>query len=125
VTAESATVLVVEDEGEIRSLIREVLQIAGYRVLEASDRAQALKLADAHPGGLDLMVLDLKMPGLSTADLVGRIRTARPDTRVLYISGQPHEDVVAQSGPLPPGAFLQKPFTVVSLTETVRRILGA
>jgi two-component system, cell cycle sensor histidine kinase and response regulator CckA len=125
VTAESATVLVVEDEGEIRSLIREVLQIAGYRVLEASDRAQALKLADAHPGGLDLMVLDLKMPGLSTADLVGRIRTARPDTRVLYISGQPHEDVVAQSGPLPPGAFLQKPFTVVSLTETVRRVLGA
>jgi two-component system cell cycle sensor histidine kinase/response regulator CckA len=123
--AESATVLVVEDEGEIRSLIREVLQIAGYRVLEASDRDEALKLADAHPGGLDLMVLDLKMPGLSTAALVGRIRTARPDTRVLYISGQPHEDVVAQSGPLPPGAFLQKPFTVVSLTETVRRVLGA
>jgi two-component system, cell cycle sensor histidine kinase and response regulator CckA len=84
-----------------------------------------LKLADAHPGGLHLMVLDLKMPGLSTADLVGRIRRARPDTRVLYISGQPHEDIVARSSPLPPGAFLQKPFTVVSLTETVRRVLGA
>ena len=121
----AATVLVVEDEGEIRSLIREVLQIAGYRVLEASDGDEALKLADAHPGGLDLMVLDLKMPGLTTADLVGRVRSRRPDTRVLYISGQPHEDIVTQSGPLPPGAFLQKPFTVVSLTETVRRVLGA
>ncbi|HEY3065181.1 MAG TPA: response regulator [Methylomirabilota bacterium] len=122
---EAATVLVVEDDGEIRSLIREVLHLAGYRVLEAGDGDAALKLAVSHPGDLDLMILDLKMPGLGTAALVGRVRGARPATRVLYISGQPHEDVVSQSGPLPPGAFLQKPFTVVSLTETVRRVLAA
>ena len=121
---EPATVLVVEDEPEIRSLIREVLQIAGYRVLEANNGDDALRLAATHPGNLDLMILDLKMPGLSTDALVGRVRAARGATRVLYISGQPHEDVIARSGPLPPGAFLQKPFTVVSLTETVRRVLA-
>ena len=122
--SEAATVLVVEDEPEIRSLIREVLQIAGYRVLEADNGDNALHLVGTHPGNLDLMILDLKMPGLRTGDLVGQIRSARGATRVLYISGQPHEDVVALSGPLPPGAFLQKPFTVVSLTESVRRVLA-
>jgi DNA-binding response OmpR family regulator len=121
---EPATVLVVEDEPEIRSLIREVLQLAGYRVLEANNGDDALRLVDTHPGKLDLMILDLKMPGLSTEDLVGRVRAARGATQALYISGQPHEDVVALGGPLPPGAFLQKPFTVVSLTETVRRVLA-
>jgi CheY-like chemotaxis protein len=120
-----ATVLVVEDEGSVRTLLREVLRREGYSVLVASDGRAALELADAHPGSIDLLVSDCALPQFSGAELARRLRARRPDLRVLFISGYPSAEA-AGAGPVDPGdPFLQKPFTPAALTDLVRDLLGA
>ncbi|MGH7278937.1 MAG: response regulator, partial [Candidatus Rokuibacteriota bacterium] len=120
----SETVLIVEDETEIREMMRDVLDLHGYTVVLARHGGDAVSASDAHPGDIDLMILDLRMPGMSTAEVIGRVRQARPGIKLLYISGYPREEIVRQRGGLPaPGAFLQKPFSVSDLADLVRRVL--
>jgi two-component system cell cycle sensor histidine kinase/response regulator CckA len=121
------TVLVVEDETGVREIIRDVLDLNGYSVLEARNGAEALSVASAHAGPVHLMISDLRMPGMSLDELVSRIRAARPDIRLMYTSGHSEEEAVRErGGPLPaPGAYLQKPFSVGDLAAAVRRILQA
>jgi hypothetical protein len=118
------TILVVEDEAEIREMIRDVLEVHGYMVLEARDGAEALTVSEAHAGPIAGMILDLRMPGMSTAELVERVRCSRPDLRLLYVSGYTEDEIVKRRGGLPaPGAFLQKPFSVTELADRVRAVL--
>ncbi len=121
--AKPRTILVVEDEGEVRELIREILRFDHHVVLEAADREEALALSERHDGPIDLLIADVVLPGAITDDLVRRVTAARPGMRVLYVSG--YLDDAAEAARMPrPGPILQKPFTVAAFTEAVREVLN-
>jgi PAS domain S-box-containing protein len=120
----SETVLLVEDEGSVRQLVRDTLTSRGYRVLEAANGEKALELALRHPEAIDLIVTDVVMPGLSGPELVQQLLAGRPAAKVLYLSGYA-EDAFADPLATNNGkAFLQKPFTLQNLSRKVREVLG-
>jgi CheY-like chemotaxis protein len=126
-TAEPArqTVLVVEDETGIRSLVKKFLAKHGFEVLEAADGEQALALIRKSPRRIDLLITDMMMPHMGGRELVDRLRDQGADMKVLFISGYT-DDPSVYAAELPPGsAFLQKPFTLSSLLEKVRGVLSA
>lgn len=121
--ARGETLLVVDDEQPVRQLARQVLAQAGYRVLDAGSADEAEKLAANHQGAIHLLVTDIVMPGTSGRTLAHRLLAARPDMKVLYISGYA-EGGVPHHGALGEGvAFLQKPFTPATLMTAVREAL--
>jgi PAS domain S-box-containing protein len=121
----SETVLVVEDEEIVRSLVREMLEGLGYTVLDARDGEDALRLLESDTQGVDLVISDLVMPRMSGRELARRCAELRPETAVLLVSGYAG-DTTAVDGPLEPGtAFLEKPFTGPELAEKVRGLLDA
>jgi CheY-like chemotaxis protein len=119
----SETVLLVEDEVVVRTLVKNTLVQHGYQVLEAENGAQALRIAEGHPGPLQLLVTDVVMPGMNGRELAEHLLRQRTDLRVLYISGYTDE-TIAHHGVLAPGVgFLQKPFTLEALARKVRETL--
>jgi hypothetical protein len=119
------TVLVVEDEADVRALEREVLATHGYHVLVAGDALEALAVEENHAGPIAVLVTDVVMPGRSGRELAQDFARRRPNTRVLYVSGYAN-DAFAGHGPLEPGTwFLQKPFSPETLARRVREILDA
>jgi PAS domain S-box-containing protein len=119
------TVLVVEDDEQIRNLSRTILTARGYLVLVAENGEHALTLAAEHEGAIHLMLTDVIMPGMSGRELADRLNAAHPAMRVLYASGYTDE-MIAHHGVLEPGvAFLQKPFTPGNLAQRVRDVLDA
>jgi len=116
------TVLVVEDEPEVRDLIREILQLQSYVVLEASDRDEALALSGQHAGRIDLMVVDVGTLPSFADEWVTRVRAVRPEVKVLYVSGYLAEAGSADATKL--GLVLQKPFTVGAFTKAVGMVLN-
>jgi len=119
------TILVVEDERPVRELVGDVLRLQGYKVLTAEDGQAALRAADAHSGHIDLVVVDIVIPGMHVKELVDRLTAARPALKLLYISGFTG-DLVGQHGLVRIDTnFLQKPFTVDGLARKVREVLGA
>jgi PAS domain S-box-containing protein len=122
-TTYGATILLTEDEPDVRCLLRDVLAAQGYTVVEATSPAEALERAAAHPGRIDLLLTDIVMPGGTGRDLARTISAERPDLKVLYMSGYP-EHGAAPGTVLEPGApFLPKPFTRDLLLEHVRLLL--
>lgn len=113
------TVLVVEHEGEVRELIRDVLELYKYTVMEAHDAADALALAERYEGVIDLALVDVVVPGMAVGDLVGRLTASRPVLKVLYLSGFLEDE----PDPLTGRAVIQKPFTVTALAARVREVL--
>jgi PAS domain S-box-containing protein len=121
--AGSETILLVEDEPLVRSMTREILEISGYRVLEADGGEAALRLCDDFAGNIDLMLTDVVMPKMSGRELADRVSSSRPGMRVLYASGYTDE-VIAHHGVLEPGTeFIHKPFTPETLSLKVRQVL--
>lgn len=117
------TILLVEDEKDVRELIRTLLRSSGYNVLEAANGGEALLLCEKYSGPIHLLITDVVMPHMSGHELVERLASLRPGLRTLYMSGYPDEAVV-QHGMLEPGLFfLQKPFTPADLARKVRKIL--
>jgi PAS domain S-box-containing protein len=119
------TILLVEDEPELRELTRTVLVARGYTVIEAGNAEEAERLAsDRRDGGkIHLLLTDVIMPGVSGRELAKRVLARQPSVRVLYMSGYTY-NVIAQDGTLERGvAFLQKPFTPSALVEKVREVL--
>jgi two-component system, cell cycle sensor histidine kinase and response regulator CckA len=117
------TVLVVEDEDEVRRLVRIALEAQGYTVLETADADAAVRVLEAHPGPVHLLLTDVVMPGTGGRVLADAVRTRRPGVRVLYMSGYT-DDAVIRHGVLGASdAFLQKPFTPLSLARKVRAVL--
>jgi len=118
------TVLVVEDEEAVRELIQTVLQEKGYEVLTAHDPQQAEEVATRFPRGIQLLLTDMVMPGISGRELATRIAARRRDIRVLYMSGYT-DNVITSGGMLEKGlAFLQKPFSPAKLVQKVREVLS-
>ncbi len=119
------TVLVVEDEDAVRSVIRRALQGAGYTVLEARGGADAIRLAEQHGGPIHLLLTDVVMPGLNGRQVAERVTALRPGARVLFVSGYT-DDTLVRHGVHGEGlAFLQKPFTAEALNRKVRELLDA
>jgi CheY-like chemotaxis protein len=113
--------LVVDDDPNSSALQRVILEPAGYRVLLASSGPDAITLLEAGTA-IDLLIADLSMPGMDGAEMVRRIRTTRPDLKVLYVTG--FVDSLMDVRPLWEGeAFLEKPITVYSLREAVSLLL--
>jgi CheY-like chemotaxis protein len=118
----TGTILLVEDEASVRSLARKILAQKGYRVLEASDGAIALRVAAGHVGEIDLVLTDVAMPVLGGRGLVEELRELSPGIRVLFMSGYPREEVFPDKKDQTP--YLQKPFTSETLLSEVQNALG-
>ncbi len=117
------TILVVDDEAQVRTLARDILLGAGYQVLEAEDGEQALRVAEDHQGAIHVLLTDIMMPGINGKELADRFVVVRPDTKPIFMSGRAAE-VISDAGVLiPVDAFLAKPFTVERLLNKVRERL--
>jgi two-component system, cell cycle sensor histidine kinase and response regulator CckA len=121
----SETVLLVEDSPDVRGIVRDVLRDAGYTVIEASNGEEALYLCERHSGPLHLVLTDVIMPGMTGGQLAERIVTARPEVRVLYMSGYTDDDVVRHGVNAKSIPLLRKPISAARLTATVRRVLDS
>ena len=121
----SGTVLLVEDQDEVRRLARTILKMHGFEVIEARNGMEADKLAGHHLGEIDLLLTDVVMPGMSGRALCDRLRSVRPRLKVLFSSGYT-ADVIAHRGVLEPHvAYLPKPFTAQQLISKVREVIRA
>ncbi len=118
-----ATVLVVEDEEEVRALARDVLEMNGYTVLEALDAEDAVRLGESHPGPIHLLITDVVMPRMSGPELARRLRASRPDLKVLCMSGYPERPDREIEGTGSWTGWLQKPFTPDTFMDKVRESL--
>jgi len=121
----SGTVLVVEDDEQLRRLTHRALAAQGYFVLEADRGRSALDIARRHKGPIDLLLTDLIMPDTNGLKLAETLRAARPGLRVLFMSGYP-DSAIVHHGMLDAGvAYLAKPFTTEAITRKVREVLEA
>jgi PAS domain S-box-containing protein len=119
------TILLVEDENNLRRLARQYLENQGYKILEAEDGAAALQIVDGHKGVIDLLLTDVIMPGMNGRELAVHITKLLPEVRVLYMSGYT-ENAVGHDGTLDVGInLLQKPFSLPALKDRVREVLDS
>jgi CheY-like chemotaxis protein len=117
------TILLVEDESELRVLLRRALEAHGYAVLDAGDGAAALELARAFPGPIHLLLTDVVMPQLSGTELAAMLLDERPAMRVVFMSGYSDEAIERHGVLSPDSVFLQKPVSPDALSRTVRELL--
>ncbi len=118
------TILVVEDQGELRRLIEVVLRSYGYRVLEAANAGEALLHAERYAGPIHLLLTDVVMPRMTGPELAGRLKGLRPQMCVLFMSGYSSSAMADHGIPDSPVPFLAKPFSPESLASGVREALG-
>jgi PAS domain S-box-containing protein len=119
------TILLVEDETNLRRLARQYLETQGYKILEAEDGAAALQIVDGHRGTINLLLTDVIMPGMNGRELAAQIGNLLPDLRVLYMSGYT-ENAIGHDGTLDAGInLLQKPFSLPALKDRVREVLDS
>jgi len=123
-SAEPRTILLIDDEQSVRSIVMKILQRASFKVLEAESGEAALKIVGSHAGAIDLVVTDLHMPGLNGPEVVKKLATLRPGLKVLFMSGYAEHDVVAQTGVSGGANFLHKPFSGQQLTSAVKAAIG-
>jgi len=117
------TVLVVEDEDGVRSLVSRVLRGRGYTVLEAASGSTALEKVEEHDGSIDVVLTDVIMPGMSGPDLVRQLINDRPALRVIYMSGYTQDEVLHHGVRQDAASFLEKPMTPGALVAKVREVL--
>ncbi|HEX9310361.1 MAG TPA: response regulator [Gemmatimonadaceae bacterium] len=118
------TILLVDDEKALRKLGKRVLAAAGYRVLEASDGAMALRIAAEEVGEIDLVLTDVEMPTLGGRGMVDELHELSPGLRVLFMSGYTDNEILRRGIGASATDFLQKPFTAESLCAAVRAVLS-
>jgi len=119
----AGTILVVEDEEQVRLLAAEMLEMSGYQVLLAAHGAAALQLLEHHDGPIDLVVTDVVMPQIGGRQLAQQLERVRPGTPVLFVSGYPDDAFGSAEFAIPDAAFLPKPFTATDLARQVKTLL--
>jgi PAS domain S-box-containing protein len=117
------TILLAEDERDVREVAREFLALSGYTVLEAKDGAEAVEIARQHAGPIHLLVADMVMPGMGGRELAARLAPLRPEMKVVYMSGYTEYARTSQDETDRKVALLTKPFTRGTLARTVREVL--
>jgi CheY-like chemotaxis protein len=120
----SETVLVVEDQEQVRSFVVKALAGYGYRVLQAAEASQALTMAECHSGAIDVLLTDVVLPGMNGRELADRFRIGRPDSKVIYTSGYT-QDLIAYRGVLHDDiSYIPKPYTADQIAAKVREAIG-
>jgi CheY-like chemotaxis protein len=120
-----STILLTEDDRTVRELVRFLLELEGYEVLEADCGETALQLATRHQGAIHLLLTDVMMPGLTGDRLAEQLMTVRPQLRVLFMSGQVGRDIIRTGSPFHQAGFIRKPFSPAALARSVRDTLSA
>ena len=119
------TLLVVDDDPDVRDLTAEILRERGYRILEAGSGEEAVRLAADYPRTIHLLLTDVLMPRMDGPTLAEMLRERRPELKVLFMTGYSGRSLSAEDGELPSGTeVLAKPFTFDDLTGRVRSVLG-
>ncbi len=118
------TILVVEDQPQLRKLTQKVLEGSGYHVLPAANAADALASAESYRGAIDLVLTDVVMPGLRGPDMAAELRRRRPGMRVIYMSGHTMDGFNANEAGQDSAEYLQKPVSARDLITAIRRSLG-
>jgi two-component system cell cycle sensor histidine kinase/response regulator CckA len=121
----SETVLLVEDDDQVRAVARGILRKSGYRVLESRNAGEALLHVEAHRGPIHLLLTDVVMPQMSGPDLAKRLAPIKPEMRVLFMSGYMDDRVFRHGVVWSQVAYIQKPITPEVLTSKVREVLDA
>jgi PAS domain S-box-containing protein len=120
----TATILLVEDEIDVRQVVHRMLALKGYMVLTASDGQAALKIGQTHPGPIHLLLTDVAMPGMGGRDLAVQLASAHPEMKVLFMSGHTEDGVVRRGAQESALNFIQKPFRTEQLLQKVRELLA-
>jgi two-component system cell cycle sensor histidine kinase/response regulator CckA len=116
-----ATILLVDDEQAVRTIVKKILRRANYNVLEAENGTDALAIADSHSGQIDLVITDMYMPGMRGPEVIQALQPKWPGLRALFISGYADQD---SRTAVPSGAnFLNKPFSGQELATAVEAAL--
>jgi DNA-binding NtrC family response regulator len=118
------TVLVVDDEDDLREVVRRILERKGFTALVAGDAAEAVAVCRAYPGDIHVLLTDLSMPGVRGHELARQAADIRPGLRVVYVSGTSRDLAVAQGLIDEDAAMLQKPFTADTLAAAVRAAMA-
>jgi two-component system, cell cycle sensor histidine kinase and response regulator CckA len=117
------TILLVDDDDGVRRILRKLLEAHSYRVLESGVPQAACAVFDANPAAVDLLLTDLKMPGMSGQDVAAHVWARRPDLGVIFISGYT-DHTYAETLNGPRRRFLEKPFASELLLQHVAELLG-
>ena len=117
------TILLVDDDTRVRKFARKVLEQEGYTVLEAKDAEEALRLGQESAGSIRLLLTDLAMPGMNGRTLASHFQVMYPEMQVLYMSGYKDYAIGVDAVLEPDANYLNKPFTLDSLTSAVREVL--
>ena len=121
---ESATVLLVDDDPMVRDIVREILALAGFHVLQAADADEALLHCERHQGPIHLLLTDVQMPGMNGCRLASLVAAARVETKLLLMSGYADDAVLRYGIETLGAAYIQKPFLPNGLLKTVRAVLA-
>ncbi len=116
-------ILIVEDETSVLFVTRKILERLGYRVLACSSPVEAIRVAVGHAGGIDLLMTDVIMPEMNGRELADRILSIRPGIRVLFASGYTADELQSQGVLDEAYSFIEKPFSLKTLSATLRAIL--
>jgi two-component system, cell cycle sensor histidine kinase and response regulator CckA len=119
------TVLLVDDNRSLRPLLRRLLETRSYRAIEASTGAEAIRLVEAAPAMIDLLITDVRMPGIGGVELSEWLVARFPEIRVLFMSGEGDDTAEHLAAVNPRRVFLSKPFTADVFLAAVRDLLNA
>ena len=120
----SETILYVEDEAVLRNVVSDCLSQLGYQVMTAAGGEEALSIAAAQDGEIDLLLTDVRMPEMTGPELAAKMLAQRPAMKVIYVSGYPDDIVAALGVTAEETVFLAKPFTIRILAAKLREVLG-
>jgi CheY-like chemotaxis protein len=118
-------VLLVEDDDAVRAVARRMLELIGMTVLQAAGPGEALRVSAEYTGRVDVLVTDVRLPGMDGPELAARLRAARPDVRVVFMSGGLREEALRSAPEDARVEYLQKPFTPAQLIAVLRKVLAA
>ena len=119
----SETVLLVEDQENVRAAASAILKRLGYKVLQADHADAALSLSERHDGPIHILLTDVLMPGMNGCALADCLQSARPGISIVYMSGYTDNKITSEAMKRPGAVFLQKPFTTATLSAKLRESL--